>query len=74
MPDVQEHVVYDKLGKAINVGDLVSTKYRGGMHAGTVCDIAYNEQQAEEKGVQHPPKVIYVDQHGALIIVCSVWI
>ncbi|KIL64075.1 hypothetical protein M378DRAFT_78807 [Amanita muscaria Koide BX008] len=51
--------VHDKFGKLIRVGDVVSCRARGGKQFGEVTDIV-DRQEAEEKGVAHPPKVIYV--------------
>lgn len=56
--------LYDKEGVPIRVGDVVSSKYRGGRHYGKVIDIAATKEQAEEKGVLHPPKVLFYSQHG----------
>ncbi|KAM6492140.1 hypothetical protein JOM56_011864 [Amanita muscaria] len=56
--------VHDKFGKLIRVGDVVSCRARGGKQFGEVTDIVVDRREAEEKGVAHPPKVIYVDQHG----------
>jgi len=46
--------VMDKNGEQINVGDTVSSKSCGG-----------KPEDAEKKGVKHPPKVLFEDQHGA---------
>jgi transcription elongation factor len=56
--------VTDKNGEQINVGDTVSTKSRGGKRAGVVTDIVETQKDAEKKSVKHPPKVLFVDQHG----------
>lgn len=59
--------VMDKNGEQINVGDTVSSKSRGGKHAGVVTDIVETPEDAEKKGVKHPPKVLFEDQHGAYL-------
>ncbi|KAF8902883.1 hypothetical protein CPB84DRAFT_1678414 [Gymnopilus junonius] len=56
--------VYDKNGKEISPGDLVTIKIRGGHQEGRVEKIVHTEADAEKEDVKHPPKVIYVDQHG----------
>ena len=57
--------VIDKNGEQINIGDTVSSKSRGGKHAGVVTDIVETPEDAEKKGVKHPPKDLFEDQHGA---------
>lgn len=58
--------VNDKNGEAIKVGDTVSAKARGGKHTGQATAIVTTKEDAEEKGVKNPPKVLYEDQHGTL--------
>ncbi|KAE9406086.1 hypothetical protein BT96DRAFT_972095 [Gymnopus androsaceus JB14] len=56
--------VSDKQGNPIDVGDEVVTKMRGGKRQGVAEDIVMSEEEAKEKGVKHPPKVLFTDQHG----------
>ncbi|PFH49364.1 hypothetical protein AMATHDRAFT_147760 [Amanita thiersii Skay4041] len=56
--------VYDKHGKPIQVGDIVSSKARGGKQTGEVTAIDITEEDAKARGVTRPPKVLYTDQHG----------
>jgi len=56
--------VKDKNGKPIKVGDEVMTRFRGGKREGKVEEIVTGDKEAEERGVKHPPKVIFTDQHG----------
>ncbi|TFK65126.1 hypothetical protein BDN72DRAFT_845897 [Pluteus cervinus] len=56
--------VHDKNDEPIEVGDTVSTKFRGGKRAGVVKEVVLDEEEAAAKGVKHPPKVIFKDQHG----------
>ncbi|KAK8854493.1 hypothetical protein IAR55_003231 [Kwoniella newhampshirensis] len=55
--------IKDKQGKLINVGDTVYTPFRGGKHEGEVSDIVTTKEEAEEKGVKNPPKVLFTDQN-----------
>lgn len=55
--------VHDKSGKPIHIGDTVSTKARGGKRVGEVDDIVVSKQEAQEKNVKNPPKVLFRDQH-----------
>jgi len=57
--------VTDKNGEQINVGDTVSSKIRGGKRTGEVTDIVETPEDAKKKGVKHPPKVLFEEQHGA---------
>ncbi|TQB77461.1 hypothetical protein MPDQ_000001 [Monascus purpureus] len=54
----------DKHGEYIQEGDFVFAKYRGGWHRGEAERIVVDEDGARDEGVVHPPKVVYVDQHG----------
>lgn len=56
--------ITDKQGEPVEVGDIVSTKARGGKRVGEVLDIVYTEEEAKERGVKNPPKVLFQDQHG----------
>ncbi|KAH8422404.1 DUF2945 domain-containing protein [Aspergillus melleus] len=56
--------IKDKHGEAIHPGDHVFTKIRGGKHEGEVEKIVTSEEEAEEEGVKHPPKVLFHDQRG----------
>ena len=56
--------ITDKNDEPINIGDTVSAKSRGGTPTGTVSDIVTSTQEAEEKDVKNPPKVLFEDQHG----------
>ncbi|KAF8638974.1 hypothetical protein AX17_001806 [Amanita inopinata Kibby_2008] len=56
--------VHDRHGRPIHIGDIVSSRARGGKQCGKVTNIVLTEEEAQEKGVKHPPKVIFVDQHG----------
>ncbi|PIL28331.1 hypothetical protein GSI_09482 [Ganoderma sinense ZZ0214-1] len=61
----------DKEGRVINVGDLVETKFRGGVHRGVVEAVIENQQDLEEMGpdlgvtIKKLPKIIYTDQVSA---------
>ncbi|KXN82771.1 hypothetical protein AN958_02210, partial [Leucoagaricus sp. SymC.cos] len=46
-------------GVPIHVGDTVS---RAGRHFGNVVDIVVTEEEAKEKNVAHPPKVLFYNQ------------
>lgn len=63
--------IVDKQGEPIHVGDTVSTRIRGGKRTGVVSDIVETSEEADQKGVKNPPKVIFEDQHGAFAF--SVW-
>ena len=56
--------VKDKDGKAIKEGDTVSGKIRGGKHVGEVDEVVTSKEEASERGVKNPPKVLFTDQHG----------
>jgi thioredoxin-related protein len=56
--------VKGKDGKAIQVGDAVSGKARGGKHAGEVEQVITTKEEADKHGVKNPPKVLFTDQHG----------
>ncbi|GIJ81574.1 hypothetical protein Asppvi_000073 [Aspergillus pseudoviridinutans] len=56
--------VHDKHGQIISPGDHVFTKIRGGRHEGDVEKIVRTEEEAEQEGVKHPPKVVFHDQRG----------
>ncbi|KAJ5880460.1 uncharacterized protein N7473_011513 [Penicillium subrubescens] len=60
------HIV-DKYGNAIQEGDYVFTKIRGGSHEGKVQEIVTDEQRAEEKSVKHPPKVLLYNKDGRMV-------
>ncbi|KAL8719151.1 MAG: hypothetical protein Q9225_003813 [Loekoesia sp. 1 TL-2023] len=64
MADNKTQQVEDKMGEPIKEGDEVWTKMRGGKHEGIVENIATSQEEAEEKGVKNPPKVLFTDQHG----------
>lgn len=55
----------DKDGTVIKEGDTVSGKIRGGKHVGEVDEVT-SKEEASEKGVKNPPKVLLTDQHGIL--------
>lgn len=59
--------LYDKDGIPIQIGDIVASRQRGGKHFGKVIDIVTTEQAAEERGVKHPPKVLFYTQKGEYI-------
>ncbi len=59
-----DNTLYDKDGVPIRVGDVVSSKQRGGRHYGKVIDIVTTEKAAEERGVKHPPNVLFYTQSG----------
>lgn len=48
----------DKNLEAIHQGDDVFTPIRGGKHQGKVEEIVQTEQDAQETGTKHPPKVL----------------
>ncbi|KAG4424243.1 hypothetical protein IFR04_002647 [Cadophora malorum] len=56
--------VEDKKGNAIDEGDRVWTKIRGGKREGEVEGIVTTEEEAKKENVKNPPKVIFHDQHG----------
>jgi len=56
--------VEDKKGNAIDEGDRVWTKIRGGKREGEVEDIVTTQKEAQEQKVKNPPKVVFHDQHG----------
>lgn len=56
--------VQDKQGQNIDAGDTVYTPYRGGKHEGQVADIVTTKEEAAEKGVKNPPKVLFTDQNN----------
>jgi len=56
--------VEDKTGNPINEGDTVFTKIRGGKRQGEVDEIVTKQEEAKEKDVKNPPKVLFKDQHG----------
>ncbi|TFK33995.1 hypothetical protein BDQ12DRAFT_636980 [Crucibulum laeve] len=56
--------VKDKDGVPIHVGDTVSNRARGGKQVGKVSAIVTTEEEAAEREVGHPPKVLFGDQHG----------
>jgi len=63
--------VTDKNDEPIHVGDIVSTKARGGKRAGEVTDIVMTAEEAEKIkniSVKNPPKVVFKDQHGNALI------
>ncbi|KAI4189953.1 MAG: hypothetical protein LQ346_005013 [Caloplaca aetnensis] len=72
----QAQQVEDKAGEPIKEGDQVWTKMRGGKHEGEVRHdqdrykgtqveaVVTSQEEAEEKGVKNPPKVLFTDQHG----------
>lgn len=60
MPDQ----VKDKKGNPIHEGDTVFTKIRGGKREGQVDEIVTTKEEAKEKDVKNPPKVLFQDQHG----------
>ncbi|KAK3939372.1 hypothetical protein QBC46DRAFT_315974 [Diplogelasinospora grovesii] len=61
MPDLD---IKDKYGKPIKEGDHVYTRIRGGRQEGDVYKIVTSQEEAEKEGVKHPPKVLFIDQHG----------
>jgi len=56
--------VKDKDGKVIKEGETVSGKIRGGKHVGVVEEVITSKEEATEKGVKNPPKVLFTGQHG----------
>ncbi|EHK97713.1 hypothetical protein GLAREA_10004 [Glarea lozoyensis ATCC 20868] len=56
--------VQDKNGNAIDEGDRVFTKIRGGKREGEVEDIVTTQEEAQKEKVKNPPKVVFHDQHG----------
>ncbi|OTA99960.1 hypothetical protein M426DRAFT_268406 [Hypoxylon sp. CI-4A] len=56
--------IKDKQGQPIEEGDKVWTKARGGRHEGQVEQVVRSAGEAEEAGVENPPKVLFQDQHG----------
>jgi len=56
--------VEDKKGNAIDEGDRVFTKIRGGKREGEVEEIVMTQEEAKKENVKNPPKVIFHDQHG----------
>ncbi|CCM02293.1 uncharacterized protein FIBRA_04381 [Fibroporia radiculosa] len=61
--------VQSKEGRSIEIGDTVTTRFRGGKHEGKVEAVIRSEQDLEDAGdlgvvVKNPPKVIFTDQHG----------
>lgn len=61
--------VKDKDGKAIKEGETVSGKIRGGKHVGEVDQVVVSKEEAAEKGVKNPPKVLFTDQHGLVLTI-----
>ncbi|KAJ5432372.1 uncharacterized protein N7458_011528 [Penicillium daleae] len=60
------HIV-DKYGNAIQEGDYVFSRIRGGSHEGKVQEIVTDEQRAEERSVKHPPKVSLHNKDGKVV-------
>ncbi|KAF4633172.1 hypothetical protein G7Y89_g4950 [Cudoniella acicularis] len=56
--------VEDKRGNTISEGNRVFTKTRGGKREGEVEEIVMTTEEADEKNVKNPPKVLFHDQHG----------
>ncbi|KAM3087071.1 hypothetical protein ACMFMF_001003 [Clarireedia jacksonii] len=57
--------VEDKHGNAIDEGDRVFTKIRGGKREGEVENIVTTKEEAAEEDVKNPPKGLDPrDQHG----------
>lgn len=56
--------VEDKKGNAIDEGDRVFTKIRGGKREGEVEEIVTTQEEAKKENVKNPPKVVFHDQHG----------
>ncbi|KAI0069804.1 hypothetical protein K474DRAFT_1777144 [Panus rudis PR-1116 ss-1] len=61
--------VKSKEGEPIEVGDNVSTRFRGGKREGEVEAVITSQKDLEETGdiglsVKNPPKVVFSDQHG----------
>jgi len=56
--------VEDKKGNAIDEGDRVFTKIRGGKREGEVEEIVTTQEEAAKENVKNPPKVVFHDQHG----------
>ena len=63
-PIMSSKDIIDKRGEPIEVGDIVSTKIRGGKRTGVVSDVVASKDEADEKGVKNPPKILFEDQHG----------
>jgi hypothetical protein len=64
MADVSEQVLRDKDGVPIRVGEMVSSRHRTGRQFGNVVDIVITEEEAKERNVAHPPKVLFYTQTG----------
>ncbi|PCH42664.1 hypothetical protein WOLCODRAFT_72867, partial [Wolfiporia cocos MD-104 SS10] len=62
--------VQSKEGKPIEVGDIVSTRFRGGKREGEVNIIPRDIQNVDDVGVtvKNPPKVVFTDQHGHRVV------
>ncbi|SCO80704.1 uncharacterized protein FRV6_04917 [Fusarium oxysporum] len=56
--------IEDKNAEALNKGDHVWTRIRGGRHEGDVERIVTTAKDAEKEEVKNPPKVLFKDQHG----------
>ena len=56
--------VKDKDGNVIKEGETVSGKIRGGKHVGEVDELVTSTEEAAERGVKNPPKLLFTDQHG----------
>jgi hypothetical protein len=66
--------VFDKDGVPIHVGDMVSSKQRAGRQFGNVVDLVVTEEEAKEKGVAHPPKVVFYTQKGSPLILYDLFL
>lgn len=60
--------LYDKDDQPIEILDKVSVNTHQGVRMGIVVDLVKTEEEAREKGVQNPPKVILEDQEGVLTL------
>ncbi|EIW58007.1 uncharacterized protein TRAVEDRAFT_126432 [Trametes versicolor FP-101664 SS1] len=73
MRTVFQEEITDKEGCAIEVGDSVATRFRGGKRQGEVEAIIVNKQDAKEQGpdldvnIKNPPKVVFQDQVSVLV-------
>ncbi|PVH69627.1 hypothetical protein DL98DRAFT_438631 [Cadophora sp. DSE1049] len=56
--------VEDRKGNAVDEGDRVFTKIRGGKREGEVEEIVTTQEEAKKENVKNPPKVVFHDQHG----------
>ncbi|CAL1715866.1 unnamed protein product [Somion occarium] len=63
------NVIQSKEGEPIEVGDTVSTRFRGGQRSGEVEAVIKDQKGLENAGdldvnVKNPPKILFTDQHG----------